>query len=67
MKKITLFEVTVFYISKCPQKYCTAQVCNQKYQKMHSFKEFNKKCISQVFSDIIQNCISCDITHLKSA
>ena len=34
---------------------------------MHSFKEFNKKGVSPVFTDTIQECISLNITHLKFA
>jgi hypothetical protein len=46
--------------------------CKYKYQKvhtskLHSFKEFNKNCIPQVFSDTIQKCISSNITQLKCA
>ena len=33
--------------------------------KVHSFKEFNKKGISPVYSDTIHKCISSNITHLK--
>ena len=33
--------------------------------KVHSFKEFNKNCITQVFSDTIQKCILSNITQLK--
>ena len=37
------------------------------YLKVHSFKEFIKNCISQVFSDTIQKCLSSRITKAQGA